>query len=445
MLPDRFKNTGPGAQNVATANATQSNNNGGGEQINNYYFAQSQDTGVNTATREAEEKDDCLRSLYFPEIHNRRTDIDAAHPGTCDWLFTTTEFLEWRRPSNIRNHNGVLWIKGNPGSGKSTMMKHAFDHCRDDLFRDHLVVAHFFNARGEILEKSALGMLRSIVYQIIQIDDTLYETIAPSFREKGMKTRDKEWQWHESELKDFLNTVSKLPRSQPLLLLTDALDECEESEVRGVVKFLETLSIRAVHKGVPLRICLSSRHYPNIRMKSVLELTVESSEAHEADIGKYVRTHLRDSNMENAILQKANGIFLWVVLVINLLNKAYDEGRGKVLWETFGGIPGDLETVFSLILCKDYGGPSETVSMLQWVLLSDSPLRPESLLLAVLDEPVSLTSEMMRRRITFLSRGLIEIRKNTTRIETTPRWGRSQYLLVMPGYGLAAAIFNESF
>ncbi len=42
-------------------------------------------------------------------------------------------------------------------------MKHALRHC-EEVFADHLIVAHFFNARGEILEKTPLGMLRSIVY-----------------------------------------------------------------------------------------------------------------------------------------------------------------------------------------------------------------------------------------------------------------------------------------
>jgi hypothetical protein len=62
---------------------------------------------------------------------------------------------------------------------------------------------------------------------------------------------------------------------KPLLLLIDALDEYDELEVRQVVSFLELLSINAVSAEIPLNICLSSCHYPNIGMKKTLELIVE--------------------------------------------------------------------------------------------------------------------------------------------------------------------------
>jgi len=62
---------------------------------------------------------------------------------------------------------------------------------------------------------------------------------------------------------------------KPLLLLIDALDEYDELEVRQVVSFLELLSINAVSAEIPLNICLSSCHYPNIGMKKALELIVE--------------------------------------------------------------------------------------------------------------------------------------------------------------------------
>ncbi|KAJ1325167.1 ankyrin repeat domain-containing protein 50 [Microdochium nivale] len=111
------------------------------------------------------EKDACLKSLALGEIHTRRHDIAVAHPDTCDWLFRTPEFRQWRDPNSRHHHFGVLWIKGKPGAGKSTLMKHAFSCFQEDMFDGHLVVAHFFNARGATIEKTSLGLLRSIVYQ----------------------------------------------------------------------------------------------------------------------------------------------------------------------------------------------------------------------------------------------------------------------------------------
>ncbi len=136
----------------------------------------------------------CLRSLGFRGIEARLHDIAAAYSGTCDWLFSTTQFRKWRDCADLPGYNGVLWIKGKPGAGKSTLMKHALRHC-EEVFADHLIVAYFFNAQGEILEKTPLGMLRSIVYQLLDKDDTLYERFRPIYEKQRMYDKEGECVW----------------------------------------------------------------------------------------------------------------------------------------------------------------------------------------------------------------------------------------------------------
>ncbi|KAK4194116.1 hypothetical protein QBC40DRAFT_270361 [Triangularia verruculosa] len=201
------------------------------------------DREVAEATARSLEKAACLRSLGFCDIDARLHDIAAAYRGTCDWLFSTTQFQKWRDRADLPDHNGVLWIKGKPGAGKSTLMKYALRHCK--VFANHLIVAdtpHFFNTRGEILEKTPLGMLRSIVYQLLEKDNTLYERFRSLYKKQRMY---KEGEW-----------------PKPLLLI-NVLDEYDERDVRDIVDFLKSLSIDTVQTGITLRIYLSSRHYPN--------------------------------------------------------------------------------------------------------------------------------------------------------------------------------------
>ncbi|KAK4038554.1 hypothetical protein C8A01DRAFT_47879 [Parachaetomium inaequale] len=221
----------------------------------------------------------CLRSLGFRDIDARLHDIAAAYRGIYDWLFHTDQFQKWRDRADLLAYNGVLWIKGKPGTGKSTLMKYALRHYKE-VFADHLIVAYFFNARGKILEKTPL--------------------------------------------EDFIRSIINKRQSKPLLLLVDALDEYDDRGVRDIIGFLESLSIDAVQARITLRIYLSSRHYPNVK----------ASVEYERDITIYVEEKLK--GYDNEIKAK-------VVIVVSLLNKVYDDGRLEAIYEGLEEVPADVE------------------------------------------------------------------------------------------------------
>jgi hypothetical protein len=140
-------------------------------------------------------------------------------------------------------------------------------------------------------------------------------------------------------------------------------------------------------------------------MKKVLELIIERNTSHNMGIAKYLgeKLRIRDINIEDKIFRKANGIFLWVVIVVSLLNRAYDEGRIEAMRKTLEEVPSDLENIFSNILGKDAADMSEIVLMLQWVLFSQRPLKPIELFAAVVKtEPPN--SDLIQRRITTVSK-----------------------------------------
>ncbi|KAI1274719.1 ankyrin repeat-containing domain protein [Xylaria sp. FL0933] len=403
-----INNHSSGPQNIVAGCGPQSNMNGPGTQHN--YYGSFQNQQVIEEQRLRREKEDCFRSLSYPDMNSRRATINDAHPSTCEWFFYTTEFEEWRDRSRLSTHNGVLWVKGKPGAGKSTLMGHTLSHC-ERVFTNHLIVSFFFNARGSILEKTPLGMLRSITCQLIDKDNTIYDSFVHSYREK-LKYNGPGFDWKEQELRRFIQrSVAELPQSKPLLLLIDALDECDEKEVRDVVGFLETLSLDANTRGIQLRICLSSRHYPWISMKKKLELIVETREGHGTDIAAYVSNKLltEDGPIEKQVRQKAGGIFLWVVLVVAMLNKAYDDGREEAMQKIMDEIPEDLEGLFDRLVPKGDSDKAEFVWMVQWVLFSKRRLAPEELYIAAVNKLLP-SRETIRRRILSSSKGLVEVK-----------------------------------
>lgn len=368
----------------------------------------------------------CLRSLAFPEIDARLHSIEQADKDTCRWIFESTQFRNWESRVDMTSHNGVLWIKGKPGAGKSTLMKQIWLHLRKES-GDSLLAAFFFHGRGKnALEKSPLGMLRSVLYQFLEQNARLCEVFLPIFLDKQRK-HGVDIQWHFGELKSFLLSSVETLGSDPIVLLVDALDECMDEEVQSVVTFLESLACSAVESDKTLNICLASRHYPQIRMGKVDEFVIETRSEHDKDIMEYVRQNLivKDTEIEQEILQKAAHVFLWVELVVKMINKAYNDGRVRAMKKVLRDVPSDLDDLYRELLTKGQSCDEirETLCMLQWVLFAKRALLPEELYFAVLSDidPDHLGSwdqrkesrHAIQRYTTTTSKGLIEVRTLT--------------------------------
>ncbi|QSZ32965.1 hypothetical protein DSL72_002548 [Monilinia vaccinii-corymbosi] len=132
--------------------------------------------------------------------------------------------------------------------------------------------------------------------------------------------------------------------------LVDALDECDQSQARSMVCFFEELCELAENKRVRLQICFSSRHYPTIVIHQGLEVILEGQSGHTEDIKHYIKSKLRlgkskpAESLQSEILGKSSGIFLWVVLVLDILNSEYPSSSISIkkIRERLKGIPPGL-------------------------------------------------------------------------------------------------------
>ncbi|KAK6334697.1 hypothetical protein TWF718_010144 [Orbilia javanica] len=397
----------------------------------------SEEHGLTQLSGSEEYRIKSLRSLCFQGMDYRLNSIAQAHQNTCNWIFNADMFLRWRDRRNVEEFNGVLWIKGKPGAGKSTLMKQIFLHCQKHL-AGYSIGAYFFSARGVGLEKSHFGMLRSLLYQLLDEEsDLACDIFFRRFRDKEKK-HGISWEWHEGELEAILSElVSSLDR--PILLLVDALDECGEGEVRRVVSFLERLGLIAANssKG-SLNICLSSRHYPTITMAKMLDLVIDRREGHTNDMVIYIQDKLRikQADIQEELQEKASGVFLWVVLVVEMLNRSFGNGDIDEAQRKLREIPADLDEVFRLILEVDNPELNRTIFTLQFMLFvnSDSRIRAIELYYAIksASEPQSLrkhdneivTSEVIEAFIVNCSRGLVEVEK----VKGEPRFSYVQFI-----------------
>ncbi|TGJ64637.1 hypothetical protein EYR41_010681 [Orbilia oligospora] len=321
-------------------------------------------------------RQEILDSLKYDEINSRKTDIRSAHDKTCRWFLKHPDYKDWLDPARQSDHCGFLWIRGKPGAGKSTIMKFIYGKTRKAV-RGAVVASFFFHARGGILEKSISGMYRSLLLQLLEgypdlqavLDDTdlipKNQNVCPPL----------------NVLKDlFTNAVSSLGE-RPFTCFIDALDECDEQEVRTMVQDIEDLAERSTTMGTPLRICFSSRHYPYIDIDRGIKLTLESQSGHSQDLESYVRSRLRigkglmAEELHAQILQKAAGVFLWIVLVVDLLNKENSRGR-LAIQKRLSELPSDLSAFFKDMLKRDNENMEELLLCILWILYAKRPLSP---------------------------------------------------------------------
>ena len=332
----------------------------------------------------------CIDSLAFPQIFDRQAAIERAADDTCAWILDTPEYQAWLARQVLDKSHGLFWIKGKPGSGKSTLMKFL---CEQSPPRPgSMRLTFFFNARGSELEKSLLGLYRTLLLQLLKEERNL-----PAMKPFLNKLLGKEkllgkgkCTWHLKELQDAFHKIVMSGELPPLELLVDALDECDETQVRQFVRHIGILAAEATSKELIFNVCWSSRHYPHISTKHSFEIRMEDQ--NKADIQKFVRGELMacgtletEVRFDEEIVDRARGVFLWATLVVQRLVRAADQGASTAhMLDLLGRLPTELDDLLREIFdAIDPIFQSETRHLIQWTLFAQRPLYLEELKLAL--------------------------------------------------------------
>jgi hypothetical protein len=326
-----------------------------------------------------------LEQLSYPHMTNRYEEIHEAHSKTFDWIFSGTEqsdlpwsdFVKW-----LRQDANIYWINGKAGSGKSTLMKHIYDshhtaeylrewaHKRLSTTSQCCIATFFFWNSGTDMQKSQQGLLRSLLFQVLSHNPDFIPLVLPAqwaehynttpTLERQMKTKI----WSLRELHEaFERLIEQQQYQMSLCFFVDGLDEFS-GDTEQLCMFFKRLGKRSEMA----KFCLSSRpwvafqenlgHGPKLRLQ---DLTFK-------DIEIYVRDKLQSSqafmkladrdpqlleSLKVEIMEKAQGVFLWVKVVIEqLLRGANNRDSIAQLWTRLRSFPGELHPLYNTILTQ---------------------------------------------------------------------------------------------
>jgi Heterokaryon incompatibility protein (HET)/NACHT domain len=170
-----------------------------------------------------------LASLSFEQMDSRRSTIKTAYSSTCQWLLKHRAYLDWIDPEQIYQHCGFLWINGKPGAGKSTLVKFALACADKARPESEILLSFFFNARGDELEKSTVGMYRALLFQLLtkmtDLQDLL-DDVDNLTDQRGSPV------WTVETLCRLLSAATARLGHRRLKCFIDALDECDEQRYR---------------------------------------------------------------------------------------------------------------------------------------------------------------------------------------------------------------------
>ncbi|KAL9096499.1 MAG: hypothetical protein Q9165_001496 [Trypethelium subeluteriae] len=385
------------------------------------------------------EQDRCLQAVWFREVSMRESNIGDKTPGTCEWLLNHESYRSW-----TNQRQGILWVKGKPGAGKSTLMKFALEAERNHEESHSMIILGFFfygRAGNNSIQNSLLGLYRSLLHQILtQVPEMLlqfmkrFKHVLAQFMDKhknNLKSTSEQkfdWTMHESELRNFLKDwIPYYSKSCPIRIFVDALDESGEKIAREIVQYFQRMMKDAQSMDGSLKICFSCRHYPIFSSQNWLEVCVDDE--NEQDLAMHIREQLEDRpdalQLQNKILIKAQGLFQWVVLVVQMIAEMYDVGEWGNMDSLLEDIPEGLVPFYDNILVElatkerqrsvrlmrwiCYAIRPLSVKETQWAMMLDGDCPFESLNQLRKDRQFAATDEQVRKQIKSLSGGLVEV------------------------------------
>lgn len=331
-----------------------------------------------------------VHSLYFDSLIVRHESIQGAHRKTFEWLLRSrgkrpgrdrscpqATLLEW-----LQSGSGMYWVSGKPGSGKSTLMKFIADHQETQKALDRwagpsecTTAAFYFWSAGARLQKSVEGLLRSLLFEVLVHVSELIPVVFPERwasmtatsmkrrRNFGVNSDKRRRDWTVQELSEALYRLSKTPdgSSKRFCFFIDGLDEYH-GDHRELIRILSAIS--ANHN---IKLCVSSRPWnvfedalgqDSSRKLYVHELTrndiieyTNSTFQQDANWVSGARINPRYGMLVDEITDKAQGVFLWVVLVVRSLREGLSNGDSLHMLELrIKNMPQELGPFFRHIL-----------------------------------------------------------------------------------------------
>ncbi|KAF5642161.1 ankyrin protein [Fusarium sp. NRRL 25303] len=276
---------------------------------------------------------ECLEAMFVTDSSLDREGIldgkgDICE-GTCEWILSTEEFQAWDL-----NPPHLLWISAPPGMGKTFMAIYLSKHLEAISKKESAIATIFFFCDNKDESRNtAVGILRSLMYQLVSHQLSLINTVIPQWKQQ------KERLFQETSFlslwKLFEDIIAK-SEYKTIYCVLDALDECEAKSLSLLLRKFERLSQGHLDSSPRLKLVCLSRRYPENIPEALLlfaKMELDTMDASKEDINQFISFQVQGlaqkkglssemrSSLEDIFQRKSEGTFLWVSFMVQDLQK----------------------------------------------------------------------------------------------------------------------------
>ena len=256
--------------------------------------------------------------------------------GTCQWILSNPQYLEW----NLQKESCLLWISGYPGSGKTILSAYILEYLAARELPPNLrtTLCYFFCDEKIDTQRDGKTILRSLIHQLLVRRQSLIRYVKSAYDVQGP-------QFDQSfdQLWRIFVAVASDKRVGPINVIVDAIDECEQETREQFLQHVEKLVGNSRSSGLTtpcIKFLVTSRPLLGCDRYTTNIPPIELSQHHvEQDLklviqnkveGIVQRTRCKPdvkAYLEHALYSKADRTFLWVTLVLRLLEQSFLASR----------------------------------------------------------------------------------------------------------------------
>ncbi|KAF6802152.1 ankyrin domain protein, partial [Colletotrichum musicola] len=347
------------------------------------------------ALKEKPEARECLRDLFLTDPYEDMMALKRKKGGrakdTCAWILGTDELTAWlaSAPESTSPPTDVLWLHGNPGTGKSTMSIFLAEALSENFSKaTNKTLAYFFCDSGYDTRKTATSLVRGLLLQLVQQHPQLVEHVLPKYVERGSHAFDS----FDAVWAMFMKACADTATGRKYCVV-DALDECTQDEQITLLKQIkETFRRDRSGGGLNVSLLITSRSYSEIRERLQVfpNRDLASFEDSRGDIDKFIDEKVADlkrmknytqavaANVTRVLHEKAGGIFLWIGLACQELEKVASKNAVTRLEKIPTGLQSLYQQLLDTALQQDED-PGTIKQLLSFVIVARRPLTTREL------------------------------------------------------------------